>query len=231
MDVSLDHYEKLADLFTYPDQAFPVRTRELQKLLDETCTPAADELREFTEYAQGATRVELEEVYTRSFDVQAVTTLDLGYVLFGDDYKRGELLVNLNREHKEAGVDCGTELSDHLPNVLRLLACMKDATLRDEIVLRILAPALRKIVREFDPENLEKKSAVYKKHHKTLIERSEHHGVIYSCTVKALYAVLDRDFVVEAEAAPAPRQQSQFLSSIGTEMTIECQKGNCHDAT
>jgi hypothetical protein len=33
-------------------------------------------------------------LFTRSFDVQAVTTLDLGYIVFGEDYKRGELLVN-----------------------------------------------------------------------------------------------------------------------------------------
>ena len=45
---------------------------------------------------------------------QVLATLDIGYVLFGDDYKRGELLANLNQEHRKANNDCGTELADHL---------------------------------------------------------------------------------------------------------------------
>ena len=69
------------------------------------------------------------EIHTRSFEVQSITTLDVGYVAFGDDYKRGELLVNLNREHEAVGVDCGSELPDHLPNVLRLMARWQDPEL------------------------------------------------------------------------------------------------------
>ena len=50
---------------------------------------------------------EVQEVFTRSFDVQSITTLGVGYVMFGDDYKRGEMLVNLNRELRDAGIDPG----------------------------------------------------------------------------------------------------------------------------
>ena len=91
----------------------------------------------------------MQEIFTRSFDVQAITTLGVGYVMFGDDYKRGELLVNLNREHREAGVECGTELPDHLPNVL---ACSAGGRIRRssaEFVEEILHPALRMMIEEF----------------------------------------------------------------------------------
>jgi nitrate reductase molybdenum cofactor assembly chaperone len=231
MDASFAHYTIIADLFSYPDARFAARVGEVQAFLEETRPDAAEELREFAEFSAQASLVELQELYTRSFDVQAVTTLDLGYVMFGDDYKRGEALVNLSKEHREAGVDCGSELPDHLPNVLRLLDAMQDHELREELVQRIVAPALRRIIGEFDPERLEKKNAVYKKHHKTLIERSERYGIIYRRTLRALYVVLKRDFDLAEAETPSVPQHSRFLNSIGTEMTMESNKGKCHGST
>lgn len=221
-------YAKLAGLFAYPDTVFPGKVREVQEFLDETCPEASLELKEFTEFASQVSLVELEELFTRSFDVQAVTTLDLGYVLFGDDYKRGALLVKLGGEHREAGIDCGSELPDHLPNVLRLLSAIQKPELREELVLKIVAPALRRIISEFDPERLEKKSAVYMKHHKTLIDRSKRYGIIYRQPFRALYSVLERDFETRTDEKATVLQQNRFLNSIGTEMTFECNKGTCN---
>lgn len=112
--------------------------------MDANYPEAAKLFNDFTKFAKIADPKSWEEIYTRSFDVQALTTLDLGYVLFGDDYKRGELLVNLNNEHKKAGNVCGNELSDHLPNVLRLLAKLEDEQLLADLISLILYPALRK---------------------------------------------------------------------------------------
>ena len=230
MNDSSTRYATLAGLFSYPDASFGDKVARIQAFLDENCPDAAAELREFTEYASQASRIDIEELYTRSFDVQAVTTLDLGYVLFGDDYKRGELLVNLSREQKEAGVDCGTELPDHLPNVLLLLDAIKKPDLRDELVEKIVGPALRKIIGEFDPARLDKQNALYKKHYKTLIERSERYAIIYVKPLKALYIVLKEEFDVGKDEKLIIPQQSQFLNSIGTEMSLECNKGKCHVA-
>jgi nitrate reductase molybdenum cofactor assembly chaperone len=231
MSETLDQYTRLAALFTYPDAGLAGRVREVQAFLDNTCADASTELKDFTEFVSRASLVELEELYTRSFDVQAVTTLDLGYVLFGDDYKRGELLVNLNDEHRQAGVDCGTELPDHLPNVLRLIAAMQKPQLREELIEKIVGPALRKIIGEFDPDRLEKQNAAYVKHYKTLIDRSERYGIIYRGPLRALYAVLERDFNVGTDIEPSAVRESRFLNSIRTEMRLECNGGNCHDAT
>ena len=71
--------------------------------------------------------------------------------MFGDDYKRGELFVNLNREHAKAGVDCGSELPDHLPNVLRSIAKWEHEELVAEFVEEILHPALARMIAEFEP--------------------------------------------------------------------------------
>ena len=67
------------------------RVNRVQAFLDWKYPEAGAVLKGFTAFADRATLDKQEELFTRSFDVQAVTTLDLGYVLFGDDYKRGAL--------------------------------------------------------------------------------------------------------------------------------------------
>ena len=221
MKVTLEHYALLADVFQYPDESLADRAKATQSFLDRSYPEAGEAMRPFTSFVEKASMIELEELYTRSFDVQAVTTLDLGYVLFGDDYKRGALLVNLNREHREADNPCYNELADHLPNVLRLLPRLHDAELRDELVEKIVGSALRKIIGEFDPEKIDKKKKVYLKHHKTWIDRSEAYGTIYRKPLIALYAVLREDFSLQE--APAPEPTSDFLKNIGTEITLEAE--------
>ena len=221
MTNAMNHYMLLSELFVYPDKEFANRVRDVQVELDASYPDAAQELRGFTEFVSGASGVVLEELYTRSFDVQAVTTLDIGYVLFGDDYKRGALLVNLNREHREAGVDCRSELADNLPNVLRLIASMRDLDLRGELVEKIVAPALRKIIGEFGLDKVEAKNAIYKKHHRSLIDRPVHYGLIYQLPLIALNSVLESDF--NAVRKEVTQGSAEFLQSISTEIMVEGQ--------
>lgn len=216
---SLAHYDRLAGLFDYPSPTFAASVEAASGVLRQTHPEAAVMLQPFAEYISSATLIEMEELYTRSFDVQSITTLDIGYVMFGDDYKRAEILVNLNREHQEAGNECGTELPDHLPNVLRLLPKMKSAEMVDELVHKIVGPAIAKMKSEFSEERLEKKKALYKKHHKTVIAMSETHGLLYGRVLEALYEVLRRDFQLRE---PLPiKQTSAFLRSVENEMKTE----------
>jgi len=116
------HYSLLAALFEYPNADYPQRVQDIKDFLDERYIKAAAELDRFQALLPAHDLMTMQELFTRSFDVQAATTLDIGYVLFGDDYKRGEMLANLSREHTQAGIDCGTELADFLPNLLRLIS-------------------------------------------------------------------------------------------------------------
>jgi nitrate reductase assembly molybdenum cofactor insertion protein NarJ len=86
---------------------------------------------------------EQQEYYLMTFDVQAVCCPDLGYLLFGEDYKRAQLLVNLKKEHSLAGVDCGKELGDYLPNILTLLERTTDRNFAEELGFIITIPAGR----------------------------------------------------------------------------------------
>ena len=79
-------YQLMAPLFEYPDADYPGKVREIRDYLIGCYSEAADELGRFIELLPADDVQAMQELYTRSFDVQAATTLDIGYVLFGDDY-------------------------------------------------------------------------------------------------------------------------------------------------
>lgn len=219
MKYSIAHYSLLADIYEYPMEGYSEKISAGQEFLEKAFPEAANLLRPFTDYMLTLPLRKQEELFIRSFDVQSVTTLDLGYVLFGDDYKRGELLVNLNREHREVQNDCGIELADHLSNVLRLLPKMQDSAIVEELARRIVAPALRRMIPGFDPEQIALKDKFYEKRHKTIIERDENHYTIYQQALQALHWVIKNDFgIVERET---PEEVSDFLKNIHTEVQLE----------
>lgn len=216
------HYRLIASLFEYPDAGYPDRVRQVKTFFDDNYPAAAEKLHRFLEHLPVDDLVAMQELFTRSFDVQAIATLDIGYVLFGDDYKRGELLANLNREHVNAKNDCGNELADHLPNILRLMGCLRDEELLEDLAYAIVGPALLEMIGEFDADRLEKKNESYEKHYKTLIETpvvQMEAVTVYKLALSSLYEVLKQDFS-RVEKMPLKRK-SDFLGSVGVEIEIE----------
>lgn len=220
----MDHYRFIADLFDYPDAVFPERVHRALEVVADCCSAAAADVERFVNLLPGDDLIMMQELYTRTFDVQAITTLDLGYVLFGDDYKRGELLANLNREHTEKQNACGSELADHLPNVLRLIPLLEgeDDDLLRELVQEIVAPAVSQMIGEFSLERVQKKNENYQKQYKTLIEppsESTDVATLYQFALKGLYTILKTDFEI-VERIPLVAT-SDFLKSLSTENEIE----------
>lgn len=213
-------YERLADLFDYPPEGYAGRMREAREALRGRCAEAEAELDIFLSHLPADDIRAAQELHTRTFDVQAITTLDLGYVLFGDDYKRGEILANLNREHHQAGNDCRGELADHLSNVLRLLPRLKDEELILELVREIMVPALAAMIAEFDPDRIRQKDESLKKHYKTLIESSDDRKTLYRHALAAVFQAICQDFGIE-DVKTDRRTGCDFLKSIETEMNIE----------
>lgn len=224
------HYEHIARLFDYPRYDYPTWVQSVYDCLAGRYVIAAAEIAEFAralpsdgEHFTPEELDEVQEIFTRSFDVQSITTLSVGYVMFGDDYKRGEMLVNMNRELRDVGIDCGTELPDHLPTVLRLIARWKDDELREEFVREVLHPTLEQMIEEFGARRIEQRNELYQKHYKTLIVTSAERGTIFREPLSALLEVLKADFGL-ATYQP-PEQDNDFLRSIGRELEIEANEG------
>ena len=220
------HYADVAEMFDYPGPQFAGRGRALAGFLRESYPEAALDLEHFLD-AIPASTLDLQELHTRTFEVQSLTTLDVGYVLFGDDYKRGALLSHLNQEHSRAQNDCRGELADYLPNLLRLIPKLEDGELLGELVEQILVPALMLMIREFDPARIEKKNANYRKHYKTLIDPARAGDpALYCRMLIAVMKVLEKDFQVTGTIARlsdwSSRPQSvDFLRLVEREMDIE----------
>ena len=87
---------------------------------------------------------ELEELYTRTFDINPVSSLETGWHLFGEDYNRGAFLVRMRVLLRQQGIEEGAELPDHLESALRVLPTM-DAKDASELAREFVLPAVMKM--------------------------------------------------------------------------------------
>lgn len=111
-------------------------------------------LREFTSAAGALPTTELEELYTRTFDINPSASLEIGWHLYGEQYERGSFLVLMRQQLREYGVEEGSELPDHLTHVLRVLGRMDDSTreaMLDSSLLRAFDIMLGKWGEEDNP--------------------------------------------------------------------------------
>ena len=145
-------YTHIAHLFDYPSGDYnTVVDKLLQELQPYGESPVDDFLPVAGHFTSNPV-TELQEYYIRTFDVNAACYLDIGYVLFGEESKRGQFLLNMKREQLKAGNNCGTEFADHLPNVLNLLPKLTDLLFREELVVSMLLPALKHMLENFRTE-------------------------------------------------------------------------------
>jgi len=215
--MKLNQYQLLSKLFDYPDNSYREHITTVADALRAEYPSASVELEEFLKLLPLDT-YDIQELYTKSFEVQAITSLEIGYVLYGDDYTRGEVLSNLSAEHKAVGNDCGEELADHLGNVLRLIPRMKDRELLTELVTLMVAPAVENMMKEYTPSSMQQKDRLYKKQHKTLIVSDFPLGMFLHL-FKALYSVFDSDFELIKENKPFA--DVSFFGFLKNELEVE----------
>jgi len=137
------HYAIFAPIFRYPEESLEYYTEKLLDLVVESFPVRARGVMDIIESQRALSLGGQQECYLKTFDVQAVCCLYVGYLLFGDDEKRARVLVNLQDEHRRAGVDCRGELADHLPNVLELLSKTPDYEFAEELGYIFLNPVVK----------------------------------------------------------------------------------------
>jgi len=148
--INIDLYTILARLISYPDENYFTYLDKLSSMI-QIENPDFTEMNNFFKLDVCLfIQKELEEYYLKTFLLEPVSSLDLGFVLFGMDAKRNEFLVNMQGEQLKTGNDIGIELADYLPNILTLLTKMKDINLRNELAYSILIPAVREISNKFE---------------------------------------------------------------------------------
>lgn len=144
-------YENLAKTLCYPDENTVSIVRNLIQEFNQIGPEFNETFGPYLTYLETENREKLEEGYTGTFDVQAVCPLEVGYALFGEDYKRGEFLVRMSGLHKEYNSNLITsELADYLPNILMLLAKMPEGEFKKDLIEKILMPAIARMISTFD---------------------------------------------------------------------------------
>lgn len=213
---NLEHYTLLAELFRYPNKDIKTTVTKIQQFLDTNYQEAGAEFKRFSEFIDQTTFPEIEEIFQKTFHIQAICFLDIGYVIFAEDYKRGEFLVNMKAEQEKYNNDCEGELADNLPYVLRLMPMHKDEAFINELVVMALIPALEKMLSEFDAAKTQIREKVMNKKQKVVIMEGIKDGNIYKNTLSSLIMALKKDFEgikFEQEVEFIPAYAKAFLHS------------------
>ena len=134
----------LGRLLSYPDES-TVQTAELLfVVLKGELDEAAQDAARFGAYAERHDLAELEEAFTRTFDVNPMSALEVGWHLFGEEYARGMFLVRMREELRKYAIPESVELPDHLSHVLSIVSAMPDEEAK-RFVRACVQPAVEKM--------------------------------------------------------------------------------------
>jgi nitrate reductase delta subunit len=138
-------YERLGQLLRYPGPdvaaALAAAREEVALAPPEVAAP----LGAFLAAVAGRPGSELEELYTRTFDLNPICALEVGWHLYGEAYERGAFLVKARGLLADLGVGETAELPDHLTALLPALARLAPEEAA-AFVRSYLLPALDKML-------------------------------------------------------------------------------------
>ena len=130
--------------------------------------------------------------------------------------KRGEFLVNMKQEQRIVNNDCGEELPDNLACVLTMMSLTDNEQFLNEFSVRILIPAIEKMLSEFEASRMALKSKILKKKHKVLIQEDLPNKNIYQYALQSLLKVVKKDF------EQIHYEETKVNPSIGGNFLVNC---------
>ncbi|MBM4166250.1 MAG: hypothetical protein FJ218_04920 [Ignavibacteria bacterium] len=142
---------RFVPLLSYPSFDYRKRMEECGFFLEEENENALNVFQKFVEATKTYSSEDFEELYTRTFDINPIASLEIGWHLYGEQYERGAFLVTMRGLLREYDISETTELPDHLSYVLLLIEKMEhdEAT---EFVCSYVFPSLEKICAGFSEE-------------------------------------------------------------------------------
>lgn len=137
-------HHALAGLLRYPDADYGARVAAAQAALAATPSLPREPLARFAEAVAALSLTELQELFCRTFDLNPQCALEVGWQLFGEDYKRGAFLVSMRQELLDHHIAEQGELADHLIHLLPLLAAQEPER-ADALATIAVLPAVGKM--------------------------------------------------------------------------------------
>ncbi len=188
-----DRYPGLAPLLRYPRSGFALALRDATAALRDAPARCAQDFAQGAQALAALAPTAREELFLKTFELQAICSLEIGYTRFGEDYKRGLFLAGLKQEHQRVEHDCGDELPDHLGNVLELLPLLDEA-LRRDLAEQVLIPALRAMLADFDEARLRARLDALKARGELVMQEALHFSNPYRWLLHALLCLLEADY-------------------------------------
>lgn len=108
-------------LLAYPAPGYPERAAQAVEELADRHSTAAEALAAFAGAVADRDDAGMEELYTRTFDLNPTCALEVGWHLWGEDYERGRFLVTARALLRRLGLPEEGELPDHLRVLLPAL--------------------------------------------------------------------------------------------------------------
>ena len=145
-------YETLASILSYPTDHNIEQTTWLYDYSLTSASTGISAVQAFHDFVSGNRLEEIEEVFTKTFDMNPTCCLEVGWHIYGEDYQRGEFLVNMRQALEEEGIPESIELPDHLSHCLRLLPRLEPED-EQAFSLEYMQPAIAKILEGLESEN------------------------------------------------------------------------------
>lgn len=151
-------YSMLAQLLNYPTGDFGRQLSAcgvaLHRAFQDDPAALAELQKRFEPFERAMTGMKAEDVqelYTRTFDISPVASLEVGWHLYGEAYERGNFLVKMREVLRASGISETTELPDHLSYLLLVLPHLEEGSVAKFIQI-YLEPAVRKMLAGFEDQ-------------------------------------------------------------------------------
>lgn len=149
-------FDLFAALLEYPSSTIQQQAQRAVEQLQPLHPAATEKLETFVCAIRQLSLDQIQELYTITFDMQPVCYPYVGFHLFGESYKRGAFMAQLNEAYHAFGYSAGQELPDHLAVILRFLgldAANRAGKFCQALLTSGLMPALEKMRKVFDDDS------------------------------------------------------------------------------
>ncbi len=143
-------YGLIADILEYPTARITEQTKACLGALENRSRQAGKHLTAFADFCKKTPLGRIEELYTDTFDLDAVCCPYVGFHLFGEDRARGTFMVKLKEHYAERGHPLNGELPDHICVMLRFLGGAAPGVETRELIDYCLIPAAKKMISLFN---------------------------------------------------------------------------------
>ncbi len=149
MGMDKNIYNLLADVLEYPGPGIGGKAAACSLALKSENRKARDHFETFTNCCRTVPISRLEELYTDTFDLEALCCPYVGFHLFGEDRGRGMFLVRLKEHYCAENHPVNRELPDHISVMLRALSFPARSSETRDLIAYCIIPALKKMVSLF----------------------------------------------------------------------------------